>query len=136
MDASPHADLVCQFNGYYRSASSPSVAQLEHRVLGCSYGGNSFTDVADARAIAELLNLDAASALLDVGTGSGWPGVFFGKETGCRVVLTDIAVDGLVLAAQRARSEGVNADIVAASGELLPFRSHMFDAITHSDVLC
>ena len=136
MDTSPHTDLVSQFNGYYRSASSPDVAELEHRVLGCSYGGNSFTDIADAKAIAELLHLDAVSVLLDVGTGSGWPGVFFGKETGCRVVLTDIAVDGLVLAAQRARSEGVSTDIVAASGERLPFRSHMYDAITHSDVLC
>ena len=136
MDASPHADLVSQFNGYYRSASSPAVAELEHRVLGCSYGGNSFTDVAGAMAIAKLLHLDETSVLLDVGTGSGWPGVFFARETGCRVVLTDLAVDGLRLAADRADLEGVTADVVAASGGALPFRSLMFDAVTHSDVLC
>ena len=136
MDESSHADLVIQFNDYYRSADSPAVAELEHRVLGSSSGGNSFTDVADAHVLAELLHLDATSVLLDVGTGSGWPGVFFAQETGCQVILTDLAVDGLSVDAQRAIQEGVSAELVAARGAALPFGPDTFDGVILSDVLC
>ena len=76
--------------------------------------------------------------LLDLGSGRGWPGVYLAKTTGCQVVLTDLPVDGLRIAAARAAAEGLDGRcaVVAASGRHLPFAAGTFDAVVHADVLC
>jgi methylase of polypeptide subunit release factors len=131
-----HEQLVSRFGAYYQAAGSPALQALEERALGCSYGGNSFTDVDGARRLGQDLRLDAGSVLLDIGTGAGWPGLFIAKETGCRVILTDVAPEGLRFAHDRAAAESVSAGVVATAGTVLPFVSASFDAVTHSDVLC
>jgi hypothetical protein len=40
-------------------------------ILGCAYGGTSWTTKAEASPIAELLDLRSGDELLDVGAGSG-----------------------------------------------------------------
>ena len=77
-------------------------------------------------------------SLLDLGAGSGWPGLYLAKVTGCRVVLADQPAEGLRIARQRALEDGITdrCGIVQSSGDPLPFRSGVFDAVTHTDVLC
>jgi ubiquinone/menaquinone biosynthesis C-methylase UbiE len=85
-----------------------------------------------------MLALGPGKRLLEVGAGSGWPGLFLAQESGCDVTLTDLPIDGLRLAKQRAVSDqlpGVS-EMVVASGSALPFRAGSFDAISHADVLC
>ncbi len=110
--------------------------ELERRVLGGGYGGTSYTTRDQALELVDLLELGRDRALLDLGSGAGWPGLLLGKESGCRVVLTDIPLEGLDVARARAAAEGIHGWSVAASGTQLPFRNRSFDAVTHSDVLC
>jgi ubiquinone/menaquinone biosynthesis C-methylase UbiE len=68
----------------------------------------------------------------------GWPGLYLAARSGCRVVLSDLPLEGLRAAASRAQEDRLAADtsglVAAASG--LPFRAGSFDAVIHSDVLC
>ena len=72
------------------------------------------------------------------GSGRGWPGLYMAAGTGCRVVLTDLPLEGLRVAANRAASEALAArtGVVAAAASGLPFRAGSFDVIIHTDVLC
>jgi ubiquinone/menaquinone biosynthesis C-methylase UbiE len=106
-------------------------------VLGTVFGGTSYTDLAQLGLLVELLGLGSGSLLLEVGAGAGWPGLMLAQQTGCRVVLSDLPIEGLSLARSRAGAAGLN-DVwcVAADGGFLPFARRSFDAVSHSDVLC
>ncbi len=88
--------------------------------------------------IIDLLDLRPGLHCLEIGAGSGWPGLFVADESGCDVTLLDLPVNALVKARERAQSDGIFDQIgaVAASGDALPFGDVTFKAITHSDVLC
>jgi hypothetical protein len=59
---------------------------------------------AQADTLASGLGLSAGDRLLDLGTGRGWPGLYLAARTGCRVVLADLPLDGLRVAAVHAGS--------------------------------
>jgi ubiquinone/menaquinone biosynthesis C-methylase UbiE len=117
---------------------TPAIRRIEQDVLGSDYGATSYTTVHQAEELARQLQLGPAVSLLDLGAGSGWPGLHLAAVTGCRVVLTDRPEGGLRVAKQRARADRLagRCTFVQSSGDLLPFRSRVFDAITHTDVLC
>jgi SAM-dependent methyltransferase len=125
------------FQERYRNTPSLLVRQIEQRVIGV-WGANGFTTMAQADTLARELHLSAADRLLDVGSGRGWPGLYLAARTGCRVVLTDLPLEGLRVAANRAASEALAArtGVVAAAASGLPFRAGSFDAVIHTDVLC
>lgn len=111
---------------------------LEKEVLGCDFGGTSWTTRSQADEIPAALNLDSDSHLLEIGAGTGWPGIYLAAKASCNVTLLDIPVSSLKHAWQRADDEhlGNRCDAVAASGAALPFTDNAFGAIGHSDVLC
>ena len=90
------------------------------------------------RTYARELHLSAADRLLDLGSGRGWPGLYLAARTGCRVILTDLPLEGLRVAANRAASEALAArtGVVASAASGLPFQAGSFDVIIHTDVLC
>ncbi|HLF61735.1 MAG TPA: methyltransferase domain-containing protein [Acidimicrobiia bacterium] len=110
--------------------------RAEMAVTGCDYGATSYTTRDQASRLAQELALGPGALLLDIGSGAGWPGIYLSRSTGCRVVLTDPSFEGLNVAARRMRAEGVSGAVINASGEALPFQDGVFDAVTHSDVLC
>lgn len=131
-------ELTDDYERHYRLGTADVRRRVERTVLGSDYGASSYTTLAQSGEIAGLLSLGPGVALLDIGTGSGWPGLHLATTTGCRVVAIDQPFEGLRVARQRADEDGLagTASIVAASGGLLPFRDTSFDAITHADVLC
>jgi len=129
-------DLIDEFEEYYRIVGEDVMLAVERRVLGCDYGGSSYTTRAQADRLAQVLRLGPASLLLDLGSGAGWPGIYLAKSSGCRVVLTDLPLEGLRIASARLRSDGVAGMAVAASGERIPLRDGSVDAVTSSDVMC
>src|SRR5712692_8962882 len=84
------------------AAGSDAVIELERCVLGSDYGGNGYTTVAQADELADRLGLSSADWLLDVGAGCGWPGLYLARRTGCRVTVTDLPLEGMRRARQRA----------------------------------
>lgn len=122
----------------YQLGRLPAMRELERDVLGCDYGGTSWTTRAEAERLCALLGLRPGMRLLDLGAGSGWPALYLAGNTGCEVVLSDLPLVGLQIAAERAGADGLHerCAAVTADGAALPFREGSFDALSHSDVLC
>jgi SAM-dependent methyltransferase len=138
MTARDEAQARALFQERYRNTPSLLACQIEQRVIGGDWGANGYTTMAQADILACGLGLSAGDRLLDLGTGRGWPGLYLAARTGCRVVLTDLPLEGLRVAANRAASEGLTArtGVVASAASGLPFRAGSFDAVIHTDVLC
>jgi SAM-dependent methyltransferase len=128
----------CYFERQHEQHSHPAMQALEKDVLGCDFGGTSWTTRSQADEIPAALGLAPGSHLLEIGAGTGWPGIYLSSQTGCDVTLLDIPVNSLGVALQRAVEEKVGSGCraVAASGAALPFTDDTFGVISHSDVLC
>jgi cyclopropane fatty-acyl-phospholipid synthase-like methyltransferase len=127
-----------RFELLYKRSQTPVMLAIESSVCGCDYGGNSWTTRAEAEQIATSLALKPGMRLLDLGAGSGWPGLYLGKTSGCDVVLVDLPLSGLRIAAERADKESLSGTVWTAVADAadLPFQDGSFDAISHSDLLC
>jgi len=131
-------ELIERFAQDYRLGQAEVVREIERRVCGCDYGGTSWTTRDEARRLGELLGLAPGVRLLEIGAGSGWPGLYLATSMGCEVVQTDLPLEGLRIAAARAAADGLadTCRVAVADGAALPFETGCFDAILHSDVLC
>jgi 2-polyprenyl-3-methyl-5-hydroxy-6-metoxy-1,4-benzoquinol methylase len=126
------------FEQRYGVAASPVAREIERRVIGGDWGANGYTTMTQADQVAAGLQLSAGDRLLDIGTGRGWPGLYLAARSGCGVVLADLPMEGLRVAAARAQADGLAArtSVLVAAASGLPFHAGSFDAIIHTDVLC
>lgn len=131
-------DVRQRFRDRYRVSGTDAQLQLEETTLGTDFGATGWTTRTQADEMADRLALGPGDRLLDVGSGRGWSGLYLAITTGCHVVLTDPAVEGLSHGASRARTERVQerCTAVACTADALPFRRESFDAVVHTDVLC
>jgi 2-polyprenyl-3-methyl-5-hydroxy-6-metoxy-1,4-benzoquinol methylase len=138
MTVSDELQARALFQQRYGIAAAPLLCQIEQRVIGGDWGANGYTTMAQADQLAEGLGLSAADRLLDLGTGRGWPGLYQAARSGCRVVLADLPLEGLRVAAARASAEDLAArtSVLGAAASGLPFQVGSFDAVIHTDVLC
>lgn len=131
------ADGFGDFRATY-ARDADVIDAIERAVIGEVYGANGYTTRAQADLIGRRLVLGPGDLLLDVGSGCGWPGLYLAATTGCRVVATDVPIEGLRRAVGRLQTDGLTdrAAVVAASGQRPPFHSGVFDAVCSTDVLC
>jgi ubiquinone/menaquinone biosynthesis C-methylase UbiE len=127
-----------RFAARYRVSGAEIIQEIERATCGCDYGATSWTTRDEADRVGRLLGLGPGRQLLDIGSGSGWPALYFARQTGCDVALTDLPLEGLRHAAQRAAEDRPAGKCVFAVADAasLPFGDDRFDAISHSDVLC
>ena len=135
------AAQIERFVHLYERNQSDLVRGIERRVCGCDYGGTSWSTRAEADRLAQLLKLQPGRHLLEVGAGSGWPGLYMARTSQCDVTLTDLHPGSLAMASCRAVGDWVEGQsgvhrFAVAEGGALPFPADTFDAIVHSDVLC
>lgn len=132
------ADTVERFTDRYRLCCSSVRLDIEADTLGADYGSTGYTTRAQADELARRLRLGPGVRLADIGSGSGWPGLYLAQQTGCQVVGTDLPFDGLQRARERAMADGLadRASYAMATGRAQPLRSGRFDAVVHTDVLC
>lgn len=126
------------FDLEYRQGLLPAMQMIERTVCGCDYGSTAWTTRDEADWIAAALELQPGVGLLEIGAGSGWPALYLGRESGCDVVLTDLPLEGLGIARERAGRDELSGSCVVACADAahLPFGDDGFDVINHSDVLC
>ena len=131
-------ERLATYNVRYRDDLYAGGMQVEREAVGTDYGNNGFTSVAQADELIRGLALGPDDLLLDIGAGAGWPGLWLAKQTGCRVVTSDLTIVGMRQATKRAHDDGIAArtTAVVASARHLPFRPESFDAMVHVDVLC
>jgi|GEM_PF-595795 len=130
--------LLERFSSKYKFLKSDLLQHIERLNCGCDYGATSFATLEQVKNLGAMLGLEPAKRLLEVGAGAGWPGLYLAKLTGCDVTLTDLPIEGLHIAKQRAVVDNLTgvSRMAVASGTALPFRKGWFHAISHSDVLC
>jgi cyclopropane fatty-acyl-phospholipid synthase-like methyltransferase len=132
------ADIVERFGDRYRLCCTPPMAAIERAALDTDYGSTGYTTRAQADDLAERLGIGVGDRVADIGAGSGWPGLYLSTVTGCRVIGTDLPLDGLRRAQARIAADGLTgrAAVVMATGRRQPLRTGSFDAVIHTDVLC
>jgi SAM-dependent methyltransferase len=131
-------DTRQRFRDRYGEARNDIVEHIERSVIGGDWGANGYTTVAQADRLGDALRLAPGVRLLDLGAGRGWPGLYLAVRTGCRVVLSDVPLEGLGHALVRADAEHATERVAAvvSSARALPLRPATFDAVVHTDVLC
>ena len=138
----PHSNdqnaILAKFNKTAKLNTLPIMLEIESMVCGCNYGATSWTTRSEADEVKTILSLEPSSTLLEIGAGTGWPGLYIAKSTGCNVMLIDISYDSLLVAKERIREDQLasRCQVVAANGDCLPFARNSFDAVIHCDVLC
>ena len=127
-----------RFEKIYLRNQAPAMKSVERCAFGCDYGATSWANRDEADELIKLLELASGKRLLDVGAGSGWPGLYMAQTSGCDIALVDVPLSGLRIAAERAIEDNLPGEcwVAAADGAYLPFAGDCFDAISHSDVLC
>lgn len=137
MSTKDEREALQEFSERYALTGTPVVDDIERRVIDAVWGANGYTTRAQADELGKRLDLARGRCLLDIGAGRGWPGLYLAHRTGCDVVATDLPLEGLRAAAGRAAREQIDlVGCVVASARDLPFKSDVFDAIVHTDVLC
>lgn len=127
-----------RFRQRYLTSGNAALIEAELEVLGGDYQGNGYTTMAQADHMGDLLDLAPGVLLLDLGAGCGWPGVYLATTSGCAVVSLDPIAEGLRVARDRSERNRIARRQSGLRGEAtaLPFRSGVFDAAIHGDVMC
>jgi SAM-dependent methyltransferase len=128
--------LPAQFQERFLLVTDPAMIRAERLAIGGDYGASSYTTIEQADELGRILRLGAKRKLLDVGSGSGWPGNYLAASTGCVAFLTDPIIEGMAVAFDRSRRDDLEAFAAVADGTALPFEDRIFDAATSSDAFC
>ena len=89
---------------YYQSAL-PEMKEVERAVLGTDYGATSWMTRSQAESVLGALLLEPGSQHLELGSGSGWPGLYYSQQSGAEAVLLDIPLVALQQAGQHTRGQ-------------------------------
>ncbi len=130
--------MLQRYDASYERGTGGVMIEIERSVCGCDFGANSWTTRAQADAMILDLGLGPGVRLLDIGSGSGWPALYFAEQSGCDAVLVDIPPAGIKIARERAQKLGISERIEALQGDAaaLDFPAASFSVVTHSDLLC
>jgi len=129
-------DLYDNVYGDYESRAEAAV-RLE--TYGEDIGQSSWMTATEWRRFADQLDVQPASRVLEVGSGSGGPAVHLAATRGCHVTGVDINPKGVGNAERLAAARGVAARAsfkAVDASQPLPFPPETFDAVVSNDAMC
>lgn len=113
--------------------------RVREATYGDDIGQSGWVTADELERFAEWLGLNRESRLLDVGCGSGGPGLRLAETSETSVVGIDRLNEGIVTATRLAQERGLSerAEFVQAdAGDRLPFADQSFGAVISIDVMC
>jgi SAM-dependent methyltransferase len=112
--------------------------QLRQEQFGEDIGQTSWLTADEYREYCTWLELEPASNVLEVGSGSGGPALFMARTTGAHVTGVDMSERGVANANQMARERQLDTlarFLHADASQPLPFANETFDAVVCIDTI-
>lgn len=113
--------------------------EIRVETYGEDLGQTSWVTTEESIEIPQLLELEPASSVLEIGSGSGQYALHVAKKIGCRITGVDINASGVRNAQQLAQDAGLDLRVnfaVCDAAQNLPFAAASFDAVFANDALC
>ena len=127
------------YDNVYADFASAAEAAVRRETYGEDIGQSSWLTADEWLHFADQLQIDAGADVLEVGSGSGGPGVYLARSYGCRLTGIDINEHGVRNATTLAGTHGVadRVEFRAVDASLpLPFPDSRFDAVLSNDAMC
>jgi SAM-dependent methyltransferase len=122
--------------GFYDRNFARSAAELNAAVRAEAFGEDigqfSWTTADEHRRFQVTLEIGEESHVLEVASGSGGPGLFLVRSSGCQLVGIDIHEGGIEAATEAAREGGISdraSFLFHDAQQPLPFADEAFDAV-------
>src|SRR4029450_4058207 len=129
---------VILYDHAYADFANDAEAAVRRETYGEDLGQSSWMTAPEWLGFADKLGVGASSNVLEVGSGSGGPGVYLGVQRGCRLTGVDLNEHGVrnatALAEARGVADRVRFQTVDASRPL-PFPDASFDAVMSNDAM-
>jgi ubiquinone/menaquinone biosynthesis C-methylase UbiE len=127
------------YDNAYANYGSEVYRQVRIETYGQDLGQTSWVTTEESNEIPRMLHLQASSAVLEIGCGSGGYALYLAKTVGCSIVGVDVNAPGVHNANQLAATSGLAARAHfqnADASKNLAFENETFDAVFANDVLC
>jgi len=120
----------------YSHFANPVLAEIRQETFGEDIGQNGWVTADEYRHYLSYLEVNAASHVLDIGSGSGGPALFLARTIGCQVTGLDINPSSTRAANEWAHSLGLDALVHFYHGDAsqrLQFADHSFTTVIGID---
>ena len=132
-------EKVDLYNTSYGNSQVDVYSEVRHETYGLDIGQTSWVSEGELAEIPRLLQISAASNVLEIGCGAGGCALHFGATVGCRVTGIDVNANGIRAAEHSAHAQQLAARvhfIQHDAGARLPFPHDTFDAAYSNDAFC
>lgn len=132
-------DSLDLYSTSYGNSAQATYCAVRRDTYGVDYGQTSWATIEEWTTLSQLLQLTAASRVLELGCGSGGCAVHLAETVGCHVTGLDVNAEGIRAAGELSQAKGQSDRARFAltdAGRSFPVAAATFDAAYVNDALC